>query len=58
MAPGYETINYAFTVPVTSKILKGSGARPTYSLKITDLFLFPQGMVNPMERYPVPGDAQ
>ena len=55
-APGYDTINYAFTVPVASKILKGSAARPNYSLKITDLFLFPQGMVNPMERYPVSGD--
>lgn len=55
-APGYDTINYAFTVPVVSKILKGSAARPNYSLKITDLFLFPQGMVNPMERYPVSGD--
>ena len=55
-APGYDTINYAFSVPVVSKILKGSGVRPDYSLKIQDLFLFPQGMENPMERYPVTDD--
>ena len=57
-APGYDTINYAFSVPVASKILKGASARPDYSLKIQDLFLFPQGMENPMERYPVTDDEK
>ncbi len=46
---GYEKINYVFTLPVTSKILKGAGVRPDYSLKIQDLFLFPEGMENPMD---------
>lgn len=52
-APGYETVNYAFSIPVESKVLRGPGVRADYSLKIQDLFLFPEGMVNPMERYPV-----
>lgn len=46
---GYESTTYAFSVPVVSEILKASKVTPTYSLKIQDIFLFPEGLENPME---------
>lgn len=50
-APDYESTVYAFSVPVVSQILEAQRAAPNYSLKIQDLFLFPIGSENPMERY-------
>ncbi len=54
-AEGYEPTTYAFTVPSVSKIQTGVSLTEDYSLKIQDLFLFPVGLENEMERY-IPGD--
>lgn len=48
-AEGYESISYAFSIPVTSELLKQTRGLSLYSLKIQDLFLFPSGISNPME---------
>lgn len=48
-AEGYETVSYAFSIPVTSEVLHESKGLSLYSLKIQDLFLFPKDMYNPME---------
>lgn len=45
-APGYEDTSYSFTLPISSSLSKDSD----YSLKIQDLFLFPKGVENSMER--------
>lgn len=51
-ASGYENVNYSFTVPLSSKAAgKDSNGFSNYSLKIQDLFLFPKGMENTMDRY-------
>ena len=50
-ADGYESVNYSFTVPISSIIAKDSSGFSNYSLKIQDLFLFPKGSENTMERY-------
>lgn len=49
-AEGYESVNYSFTVPISSIIAKDSNGFANYSLKIQDLFLFPKGAENAMER--------
>lgn len=49
-AASYESVSYSFTVPVSSTIAKDSSGFSTYSLKIQDLFLFPKGVENSMER--------
>lgn len=43
-AAGYESISHAFTVPVTSRFKNDIGNISVYSLKIQDLFLFPEGL--------------
>lgn len=48
-AKDYESISYAFSVPLKSEFLKKSHGLSLYSLKIQDLFLFPKGIKNPME---------
>lgn len=50
-AQGYESVKYSFTVPISSTIAKDSSGFSNYSLKIQDLFLFPKGVENTMERY-------
>ncbi|MCQ2611428.1 MAG: late competence development ComFB family protein [Treponema sp.] len=46
---GYEPTSYAFSIPVTSKYLSENKGISFYSLKIQDLFLFAEGLENPME---------
>lgn len=48
-AEGYESTSYAFSIPVTSEILRQNRGLSLYSLKLQDLFLFPVGTENPME---------
>ncbi|MBP5402322.1 MAG: late competence development ComFB family protein [Treponema sp.] len=48
-ADGYVPVSYAFTVPIKSEILHQNRGLSLYSLKIQDLFLFPEGLENPME---------
>lgn len=48
-ADGYESVSYAFSIPVTSETLRQTRGLSLYSLKIQDLFLFPKGLSNPME---------
>ncbi|MBP5588305.1 MAG: late competence development ComFB family protein [Treponema sp.] len=48
-AEGYEPVSYAFSIPVISEILHQNRGLSLYSLKIQDLFLFPEGLENPME---------
>lgn len=50
-ATGYESASYSFTVPISSIIANDSNGFANYSLKIQDLFLFPKGTENTMERY-------
>lgn len=48
-AEGYETISHAFTIPVKSEILVQQKGLSLFSVKIQDLFMFPNEIVNPME---------
>ena len=48
-AEGYESVSYAFSLPVTSEVLHQTKGLSLYSLKIQNLFLFPKGLENPME---------
>lgn len=50
-AEGYDTVDYSFAIPISSKIPDGASAA-NFSLKVQDLFLFPSDLENPMERYP------
>lgn len=46
---GYDPVTYAFSIPVTSEILRQNRGLSLYSLKIQDLFLFPSEITNPMD---------
>lgn len=48
-AEGYEPIQYAFSLPLTSEILRENRGLSLYSLKLQDVFMFPVGSDNPME---------
>lgn len=48
-AEGYDPVSYVFSIPVTSEILTQPVKLSLYSLKIQDLFLFPEGTENPEE---------
>lgn len=48
-AKGYETISHAFTIPIKSEILKQNKGLSLFSVKIQDLFMFPEEVINPME---------
>ncbi|QTQ11389.1 late competence development ComFB family protein [Treponema parvum] len=48
-ADGYESINYGFTLQVTSEDSEKQTLNSTYSYKIRDLFMFRTGTENPME---------
>lgn len=48
-AEGYDSINYAFSVPVVSDDTIKVSLNSTYSYKIQDLFLFSKEIENPME---------
>ena len=48
-APDYESTTYALCVPVVSAIGGIKELNSTYSLKVQDLFLFRNGIENPME---------
>lgn len=48
-ASGFDPICYDFTVPLVSDSQSHKSLNSTYSLKVQDFYLFPEGQVNPMD---------
>ena len=48
-APGFESISYDFTVPLVSDSQFQKMLNSSYSLKVQDFYLFPEGQTNPMD---------